>query len=187
MIRSRLLISLTSTLCLVTGAGHSHHIGLLEGVVADGGRGNLAGNGHNRDAVHVGRRQGRRQIRRPRAAGDDDRADLSSGAGIAVSGMAGPLLMPGYDELQRRLVQGVKGRPESLRRSSRTRPLPPDRPACPCRRRAPVLPGCGRRRRCSLKIRRRLDLRLRGPWFSSFPIGCHGSPPGHRRHPVGRA
>ena len=55
--------------------GDAGRVGLLEGVASDGPPGNLSGDRHDRDGVHVRGRQAGHEVRRTRAGGRHAHAD----------------------------------------------------------------------------------------------------------------
>ena len=72
-------------------------VGLLEGVGADRGAGDLAGDRDHRHRVHVGVGDRGDQVGRARPAGRHADADLAGGAGVALGRVAGALLVPDQD------------------------------------------------------------------------------------------
>jgi hypothetical protein len=88
-------------------ADHAHHVDLLEGLGADGGAGHLPGDGHHGHAVHVGGGQAGEQVGGARAAGGDAHAHLAGGAGVAVGGVGGVLLVADQHVAQRRVAHQV--------------------------------------------------------------------------------
>ena len=75
-------------------------VGLLEGVGADEVGADLAGDGHHGDRVQIGVGDAGDQVGRARAAGGHADADLAGGAGIAVGGVHGALLVAHQDVAQ---------------------------------------------------------------------------------------
>ena len=72
-------------------------VGLLEGVGADGGAGDLAGDRDDRHGVHVGVGERRHEVRRAGAGGRHADADLAGRGGVALGRMAGALLVADED------------------------------------------------------------------------------------------
>ena len=66
------------------GQGNAGHVRLLEGVLADGRPGHLAGDGHHWHRVHLGRRYASDQVGRPRSGGCHAHAHLAGHPGVAV-------------------------------------------------------------------------------------------------------
>ena len=91
---------------VVLGArpGDSHDIDFLECVVADERRGDLTGDDHHRNRVHVGRGDAGDRVRGARPGGGQAHADLASGSGVAVGGMNRALLVAHQD-----MLDGVVG------------------------------------------------------------------------------
>ena len=71
----------------------AHGVALLEGVLADGERGHLAGDHHHRDRIHVGRGDAGDRVGHARPAGDERNAALAGGAGVAVGRVQRALLV----------------------------------------------------------------------------------------------
>ena len=71
-------------------------------------RRHLAGEDHQGHRVQVGRGDPGHAVGGAGAGCGDDNAHLARGPGIAVGGVHRPLLMPGEDELEGRIVQGVE-------------------------------------------------------------------------------
>ena len=89
-------------------------VGFLERVAPDGGPGDLACNRDDGRGVHHGGGQRRHQVRGARPGGRHGDTDLAGGAGVAVGGVAGVLLvahedMPQLRVLRQCLVQGQNG------------------------------------------------------------------------------
>ena len=80
-------------------AADADHVGFLEGIFADEVRGHLTGDDDHGDVVHVGRGNRRHRVGGTRAGGDEHAADLAGGTRVAVSGMAGGLLVTDQDVL----------------------------------------------------------------------------------------
>ena len=102
------------------GQGDAGDVGLLEGVLADGLAGDLAGDGHHGHGVHHGVGQAGDEVGRPRAGGGPAHADVAGGARVAVGGVGGRLLVP-YQNVAKSgvLGEGLVEREESLRRAAR--------------------------------------------------------------------
>jgi len=79
------------------GAGDSGNVRFLEGVVADEHGGNLAGEDHQGDGIHVSGGQAGYGVRPPRAGGDQADPHFPRGSSVPVSGMNRALLMPHQD------------------------------------------------------------------------------------------
>ena len=167
-------------------------VGLLEGVRADRGRRDLAGDGHDRHRVHVGVGDRRDQVGGARAARGHADADLAGGRRVALGRVAGALLVadedvPDLGGVHQRVVRrqdraagdaedGVD--PDALERPDQAlRPGDLDRAGGPYRRREVgrrrVLGAGAPRRRgwpCGLAVRHcRHRFRVRsvpvvGPW-----------------------
>ena len=94
-------------------------VGFLEGVVADGQGGNLAGERDHRDAVHVGGREAGDDVRGAGAGRDDADARLPGGARVGVGHVGAALLVAGQDQVQLlglgELVEDVEDRPAGIR------------------------------------------------------------------------
>ena len=84
---------LDQEIVLDDGARDAHCVALLEGVLADGRRGHLAGDDHHRDRVHVGRGDAGDGIGHARARSDQSHAHVTGGARIAVGRVHGGLLV----------------------------------------------------------------------------------------------
>ena len=96
------------------GQRDARDVRLLEGIAAYGPAGDLAGDGHHRHRVHVGAGEASDQVGGARARGSHANAHPSGGAGVAVGGHGGALLVPGQDVaylwvLGQRLVEGQDG------------------------------------------------------------------------------
>ena len=72
------------------GAGDIH---LLEDIPPQQVGGDLPGNGHHGDGVHIGGGDAGGQVGGTGAAGGKAHAHLAGGSGIAVGGVGGPLLV----------------------------------------------------------------------------------------------
>ena len=97
--------------------GDAADVRLLEGVGADRGRRDLAGDGHHRDRVHVGVGDRRHQVRGARPAGRHADADAPGGLGVPGGRVAGSLLVPDQDVPDRLGVeQRVVGRQDRAAR-----------------------------------------------------------------------
>ena len=82
---------------------------LLEGVVSYDRCRDLPREGDHGDRIHVGRREPRDDVRRARAARDEDDAGLSRAARVAVGRVDGPLLVFRHDETDRLVpVKGIE-------------------------------------------------------------------------------
>ncbi len=68
-------------------------VAFLEGIEPDRRRGNLPGDDHHRDGVHVGGGDAGHRIGDAGAGGDERHADVACGTGIAVRRMDGSLFM----------------------------------------------------------------------------------------------
>ena len=75
----------------LTGTGH---IRLLEYIAPQQFAAHLAGNRHQRDRIHIRRRQSGNQVGSPGARGDDTHAHLPAAAGIAAGLVSRILLLP---------------------------------------------------------------------------------------------
>ena len=82
---------------VVLGDGHCDalNVGLLEGVFTQQRRGDIAGEGYHRHAVHVGRGNAGDKVRRTRAAGGQHNASTARGAGVTVRRVGCALLVSG--------------------------------------------------------------------------------------------
>ena len=82
---------------VVLGDGHRDtlDVGLLEGVLTQQRRGDIAGEGDHRHAVHVGRGNAGAKVRRTRAAGGQHNAGTARGAGVTVRCVGRALLVGG--------------------------------------------------------------------------------------------
>ena len=82
---------------VVLGDGHGDalDVGLLEAVPAQQVGGNVAGEGHHGDAVHIGGGDAGDQVGGARAAGGQHHAGAAGGAGIAVRRVGRALLVGG--------------------------------------------------------------------------------------------
>jgi len=80
-------------------------VGLLEGVRADRGARHLAGDGHQRDAVHVGVGDRRDEVGRARAARRHRDADLAGRLRVPLRGVPAALLVPDEDVPQPHAVE----------------------------------------------------------------------------------
>lgn len=72
-------------------------LGFLKTVLAQRGGGYVAGKGNHRHAVHVSGGDARHKVRRARAAGGEHHARAPCGAGVAVGGVGGALLVGRQD------------------------------------------------------------------------------------------
>ena len=79
------------------GSGNAHRIDFLEGIRANHRGRDLAGQDHHGNGIHVGSGNPGDGIGRTGARGDQDNPGFAGGAGIAVSGMGGTLLMANQD------------------------------------------------------------------------------------------
>ena len=75
------------------GHGDAGDVHLLEGVFAQGLLGDVAGDEHHRGGVHVGGSDAGGQVGGPGAGGGEAHPHLAGGAGVAVGGVGGPLLV----------------------------------------------------------------------------------------------
>src|SRR5690606_582563 len=88
--------------------GDAGNVRLLEGVLSEREGTHLAGDGHQRGAVHPGVGDRRDQVRRARTARRDADTDLSTGAGITLGGVPGSLLMAAEYVMELTLVIGER-------------------------------------------------------------------------------
>ena len=79
------------------GHGDTGDVHLLKGVLADEVLADVAGDEHHRGGVVVGRGDAGGQVGGPGAGGGEAHPHLSGGAGIAVGGVGGALLVGGED------------------------------------------------------------------------------------------
>ena len=82
---------------LGAGAGDAEGIRLLEGVAANEGAVDLAGDGDDGDGIHHGVHQAGDQVGGARSGGGAADADFARGAGVAFGGEGGVLLMAHQD------------------------------------------------------------------------------------------
>ena len=87
--------------------GDAGGVALLEGVGADGRIGNLAGDHHHGDGVHVGVAQRGDDIRGRRSRGDHGHTWAAGGVGEPLGHVAGALLMAHQHMTDRRVDQRV--------------------------------------------------------------------------------
>ena len=92
---------------LDAGPGDADRIHFLEGVVADQRGRHLAGEDHQRNGIHVGGGDAGHRIGDAGAGGDQHHAGLAAGAGIAIGGVNGGLLVAHQDVLDVLLVVEV--------------------------------------------------------------------------------
>ena len=85
------------------GQGYAGNIGFLKGIAADGGAGHLSGDCHQGHGVHLGRGDSSNEICGPGAAGGRADANAARGAGVAVCGHGGGLLVPHQHVAQLRI------------------------------------------------------------------------------------
>ena len=100
-----ILGALDEVVVLGRGAGDAGGVGLLEGVVADQMGRHLAGQAHERDAVHQRIDQARHRIGGAGAGGDEHAAHPPGGARIALRGMHRGLLVAHQDVADRVLLE----------------------------------------------------------------------------------
>ena len=87
--------------------GDADGVALLEGVGPDHRVGHLAGDDHQRDAVHVGVAERRDDVGRRRAAGDHGHAGAAGHVRVPLGHVAGALLVAHEDVADRRVDQRV--------------------------------------------------------------------------------
>ena len=90
---------------LGAGAGDSHRVAFLEGVVADEVGRHLPGDADDRDGIHQRIGEAGDGIGGAGAGGDEHHADLAGGAGIALGRMHRRLLVAHQDVLDMVLVE----------------------------------------------------------------------------------
>ena len=97
---------------VVLGGGHRDpgRVGLLEGVVADRRRGDLAGDRHHRHRVHERIGEGRDEVRRAGARRRDHDADPTRRPGVPARHVPCTLFVAGEDVADRAVEQRVVGR-----------------------------------------------------------------------------
>ncbi len=78
---------------LDAGTGNADRIDFLEGVVADQGGGNLTGDDHHGNGVHIGGGNAGHRIGRARAGGHQHHTGFTGGTGVTIRGMGCSLLM----------------------------------------------------------------------------------------------
>ena len=93
-------------------------VGLLEGVGADRGGADLAGDGHHRDRVHVGVGERGDQVGRAGTAGGHADADLAGGHGVPLGRVARALLVADQDVPDLRVEEGVVRRKDRAARDA---------------------------------------------------------------------
>ena len=96
------------------GQGNAGDVGFLKGIAADGGAAHLAGDGDHRDGVHLCGGDAGHEIGGAGAGRGPTHAGASGGAGVAVGGVRGALLVAHQYVAQTRelgqcLVQGKNG------------------------------------------------------------------------------
>ena len=94
---------------IVLGAGprDADRVAFLEGVVADQVRRHLAGDADERDGIHHRVGQRRHHVGGARPGGDQRDAGLAGGAGIALGGVPGALLVADEDVLDLLLLEDL--------------------------------------------------------------------------------
>ena len=94
---------------IMLGAGprDPNDIGFLEGVISNHGGGNLSGNDHHRDRIHIGGCHSGHHIGRPWTGGHQTHPHFSAGPGIAIGRVGGRLLVPNQYMLQRGIEKHV--------------------------------------------------------------------------------
>ena len=84
-------------------------VGLLERVVADRGRRDLAGDRDHRDGIHLGVREGGDEVAAAGPRGCHAHADAAGGPGVPLGRVTGALLVAGEDVTDVRVHERVVG------------------------------------------------------------------------------
>jgi hypothetical protein len=100
MVVGQLAHILDQEIVLHAGPGNAHGIHFLEGILADGRGGNLAGDHHHGNGIHVGGGDTRHRVGGAGAGCHDGHADLAGTTGVGVGRMDGRLLMAHQDVLE---------------------------------------------------------------------------------------
>jgi len=90
------------------GAADAEHIRFLERVIADQMAGHLAGDGHQRDRIHVGRGQPGHQVGGTRPGGGHADAHLAGSTGKTIRRMRRSLFMTSQVKRNGRVIQFVE-------------------------------------------------------------------------------
>ncbi len=98
---------LDQVIMLGNRSGNTDEVGLLEGIIANQSGGDLPGNDHHRDRIHVGVGDPGNRIGGTGTAGCDGDTDLAGRTRVTIGGMHCSLLMTGQDMLDRRPHQVI--------------------------------------------------------------------------------